>query len=148
MNLVSAEKGNQNGVNHRGATGDTLDSTEGRLTCVLGRCSSSVQYTHSLFVGDLWIVLLFTIIINYCSSVFYSTVTATNGMLMFHVVQDTELARSYEIELAEWYVPLSVYTGDVDYREVTVQVPATYSRGRLESNGNGWVSCLVDTTSS
>ncbi|CAM9459401.1 unnamed protein product [Scytosiphon promiscuus] len=33
----------------------------------------------------------------------------------------TELAREYEVDISEWYVPLSVYTREVDYTDVTVQ---------------------------
>lgn len=35
---------------------------------------------------------------------------------------DTEHAREYEVELSEWYVPLGIYTEDVDYPDVAVQV--------------------------
>lgn len=35
---------------------------------------------------------------------------------------DTELAREYELELDTQYVPLGVYTLDVDYPDVAVQV--------------------------
>ena len=35
---------------------------------------------------------------------------------------DTELARSYDMDIAEWYVPMDVVTREVDYPDVTVQV--------------------------
>ena len=38
------------------------------------------------------------------------------------VASDTELAREYEGEVSEWYIPVNVVTREVDYPDVTVQV--------------------------
>lgn len=35
---------------------------------------------------------------------------------------DTEMAREYELEIDTQYLPLSIYTLDVDYTDVSVQV--------------------------
>lgn len=39
-----------------------------------------------------------------------------------HVSTVTETSREYDLDLRAWYVPLSVYTEDVDYPDVDVQV--------------------------
>lgn len=49
-----------------------------------------------------------------------------------NMLTDTELARSYELDTNEWYVPLSVYTQEVDYTDVTVQV--SKSRGIIHAH--------------
>ncbi len=41
---------------------------------------------------------------------------------IFPPVTDTETARSYDLDIAEWYVPVNVVTREVDYTDVTVQV--------------------------
>ena len=38
------------------------------------------------------------------------------------VSSDTELAREYELEIDSQFVPLGVYTREVDYTDVDVQV--------------------------
>ena len=44
---------------------------------------------------------------------------------------DTELSRRYELDVAEWYVPVDVVTREVDYPDVTVQVGGVRRRGML-----------------
>ncbi|CAM9459613.1 unnamed protein product, partial [Scytosiphon promiscuus] len=58
----------------------------------------------------------------------YGTANSTQGFDVLDLAPDdhyskyyTELARSYELDTSEWYVPLSVYTREVDYTDVSVQ---------------------------
>lgn len=44
---------------------------------------------------------------------------------------DTELARTYELEIDAQYLPLGVYTQDVDYPDVSVQVPYVNQKIKL-----------------
>ena len=46
---------------------------------------------------------------------------------------DTELARAYEVDISEWYVPMNIVTRELDYPDVAVQVGGR--RGTWESEG-------------
>lgn len=53
---------------------------------------------------------------------FSMSIAARPTTLEFCNNADTEMAREYELEIDTQYLPLSIYTLDVDYTDVSVQV--------------------------
>eukprot|EP00903_Cladosiphon_okamuranus_P022061 g20288.t1 len=62
----------------------------------------------------------------------------------------TELARDYEVEISEWYVPMNIVTKEVDYADVAVQadIQATEERMLEEEYAVGpaesWLTSFID----
>lgn len=46
----------------------------------------------------------------------------TNNRRLVIATADTKLSRRYEVDIGEWFVPLNVYTMEVDYADAAVQV--------------------------
>eukprot|EP00903_Cladosiphon_okamuranus_P015713 g14505.t1 len=82
---------------------------------------------------------------------------ATQGFDVLDLVPDdhysrgyTELARDYEVDISEWYVPLNIVTMEVDYTDATVQAEIHKTEQRMLDEvyavgpADSWLTSFVE----